>query len=110
MPKYKIYAGLGGGFGGSTFRGVEEFNNEDEAYVYAHELSCEEYGMYAGLHGLIDYEDIYQDMVDDGIDEEDIDEGQIELEYEEERDSWLDFEVIEVPDNYKLSEEEEELM
>ena len=31
MKKYRIYAGLGGGFGGAKFEGIYEYRNQREA-------------------------------------------------------------------------------
>lgn len=37
MKKFKIYAGLGGGFGGADYIDTLEFNNKDEALDYAYQ-------------------------------------------------------------------------
>lgn len=83
--KWKIYAGLGGGFGNAnyvrTFTGTKE-RAEKEAYYAA----IEEYENYEGLHGLRTIDDI---MEEDGI--EDYEEAQ--QIYNEERESWLDYYV-----------------
>jgi hypothetical protein len=105
MKKFKIYAGLGGGFGGADYHGIHEFVDEDDAFDHARLIACEDYESYAGMHGLRSYEDIYQDFVDEGI--EDIYESDIEYEYEQERDSWLDYFVEEVPDDYIEGEDDE---
>lgn len=106
MPQYKVYAGLGGGFGGSTFRGIFPFQDVDEAEKFAHDEAVDEYEMYAGMHGLDDYDSIYQEFVDNRIPEDEIDEGDVELALEESMDSWLDYHVELVSDDYELTEGE----
>jgi len=88
MKKFAIKYGLGGGFGGIENKGEEiiEAKNEDEANNYAYEMACQEYDSYAGLHGLRDIEQI---MEEDGIE----DENEAEQVYNEERESWLDYDV-----------------
>ena len=85
IGRWKIYSGLGGGFGGAhyirTFTGTKE-QAEKEAYYAA----IEEYDSYEGLHGLRTVDDI---MEEDGI--EDYDEAQ--QVYNDERESWLDYYV-----------------
>jgi len=89
MPKYKVFSGLGGGFGGARDNEeIYEFDNENEAIDYAYELAKEEYESYAGLHGLRDIKDI---MDEDGVDEEEAEEI-----FCEERENWLDYYVEEV--------------
>jgi len=74
---------LGGGFGGVTLDDygypldgeILEFNDENEAYSYAHELASDEYESYSGLHGLPEDDD---------------------PEYEDEKETWLDPYVKEI--------------
>lgn len=99
IGRWKIYSGLGGGFGGAhyirTFTGTKE-QAEKEAYYAA----IEEYDSYEGLHGLRTVEDI---MEEDGI--EDYDEAQ--QVYNDERESWLDY-YVKPDDGVKESKEDEE--
>ena len=39
--KYKIYAGLGGSFGGATFQYVDDFNTEEDALDTAYLLAVQ---------------------------------------------------------------------
>ena len=55
--KYKIYAGLGGGFGGATYQMTEDYASIDEALKDAYNLSVEEYQSYEGMHGIMSWED-----------------------------------------------------
>lgn len=85
MPKYKIYAGLGGGFGGARYETTEEFEKEEQAEEFAWECACQQFDSYAGLHGLQSVEDI---MEEEGCDEEDAEEM-----YNEQRENWIDYYV-----------------
>ena len=60
MPKYKIFYGLGGGFGGASEGEIEEFENEDIAEEYAFSCACEKYDNYAGSYGLRDIQQIME--------------------------------------------------
>ena len=60
--KYAIFAGLNGGFGGATFQYVDDFDNEEEALDAAYDKAVEEYESYEGCHGLMDWEDVRNDL------------------------------------------------
>ena len=53
--KYNIYAGLGGSFGGATYQGTGDFESREAAEQAAYEAAVEEYEMYEGLHGILDW-------------------------------------------------------
>lgn len=95
--KFKIFAGLGGGFGGASYEGTFDYSNEQEAYDDAYSRAIECYGSYEGMHGLRSIEDI---MDEDGVDEEEAEEI-----YSEERESWLDYWVEQVDSDSEESEE-----
>lgn len=84
MAQYKIYAGLGGGFGGAQYIGTETFETEQAAY-----------DSYEGLHGLTSYNDIYENPEDYGLDE-DATEEEIEDAFSNERESWIEYYVKKV--------------
>lgn len=86
--KFKIYAGLAGGFGGAEYLYTEDFESEEKASEYAWEMAIESYESYEGLHGLRTTEEIK-------VDEEVEFEEALEM-YEEERESWLDYYVKKV--------------
>lgn len=97
--KYKIYAGLGGGFGGATYQYTGDFRIEEDALDTAYLLAVQEYESMEGLHGLPSWEDVRDELNDSyGPDEEPSDDDIYEL-YLECRDNWLD---------YKVEREEEE--
>ena len=64
MPKFKIYAGLSGGFGGAQYHGTYEFTDAQEADRYAYELALEEYESYAGCHGLSSWYDVREELIE----------------------------------------------
>ena len=85
MPKYKIFYGLSGGFGGASEGEIEEFENEDIATEYAFSCACEKYDNYVGLYGLRDIQEI--------MEQDEVDEDEAEIIFNEERESWLDYYV-----------------
>lgn len=97
---FEIYAGLSGGFGGAKYVETIEFPSYEEAEDYALELAIEEYQGYEGLHGIRSISEI---MEDEGLDEDDA-----ELEYLEERDSWLDYYVEEIDEDEEEDDYEDE--
>lgn len=84
MPKYKIFTGLGGGFGGATEHIIEEFENLEDAEEYAWEEACEEYESYGGMHGLFNREEALEEYSD--LTEEDLD-----AMYDEDRENWIEY-------------------
>ncbi len=73
-----------------------EFDTREEAEEYAWEMACEEYEHYAGLHGLRDTDQI--------IEEDEVDEDEALEIFEEERESWIDYEVTEYDPNEEVLE------
>lgn len=99
MKKFKLYAGLGGSFGGATLQGVYEYRNAREAEQAAYQLAVEEYESYGGMHGLLDYEGCYEDLQESGmidtIDQNEIDD-MVTAHYFAYMESWLEYYVEEV--------------
>ena len=94
MAKYRIYAGLGSGFGGPSEVDVREFEDYDEAMEYAREQAVEEYQSYEGFHGVFDRDDVRQDLrLSFGEEPSDDD---VEMHYWEEVESWITYDVEEV--------------
>ena len=96
MEKYNIYAGLTGSFGGATYQGTGNFKSEDDAYQVAYECAVEEYQSYEGLHGIRDWNDCFEDFCEkEGIEPTSDNESkyldEIELYYEEEMESWIEY-------------------
>ena len=100
MPKFKLYAGLGGGFGGAHYHGTYEFKTQEEADRAAYELAWEEYESYGGHHGLDDWEGVYVDCVDSGWITDDMSPHDIEQvvndAYLETVESWITWYAKEV--------------
>lgn len=97
MKKYKLYAGLGGGFGGAEYIETVEANSEEEASTWAWEAACEIYQSYEGADGGIR-------SCGAIMEQEQVNEDDAWAIYEEERESWLDYYVKEDDGN----EEDEE--
>lgn len=95
MPKYKIFAGLGGGFGGQTEVGTFEFATEYDAEIFAEEQARDEYRQYAGSQGLRSIEEI--------MEEDEVEESEAEEIMMSEMDSWIDFEVEEIKSTYAVT-------
>lgn len=56
MSDYNIYAGLGGSFGGATYKGTIKDSSIIEASDIAYEIAVEEYESYGELYGLKDWD------------------------------------------------------
>ena len=101
--KFKVYAGLGGGFGGASFEGIYEFTSVEEAERAAYNMAFDEYESYGGLHGLLDWEGVREDLQESGFLDDTISENEIEdmiaSKYIEHAESWLDYYVEEVNDS-----------
>lgn len=92
MPWFKIYAGLGGGFGGANYMGTYEYDNEEEAYEDAYRLAEEEYQSYEGCHGLMDWYECKEDLAESfGYEPSDED---VNDHYREEIESWISYNVL----------------
>lgn len=83
MKKYKIYAGLGGGFGGAEYIETVKFNSLIEAEDYALDVAVEIYESYVGNYGLRTIDEIIEE------DEVDFDEA-VDI-YNEEMHNWIEY-------------------
>ena len=61
MAKFNIYAGV---FAGENYCGIYECDSKEEAMGYAHELAVEAYESYAGLHGILSYEECREEAIE----------------------------------------------
>lgn len=103
MAWFRIYAGLGGGFGGANDQGIYQCEDAEEATNLAYEMAKEEYESYEGLHGLLDWEDCRRDLEESWPDMEWTDDD-VADRYQEELESWLDFWVEEVSEELRQAE------
>jgi hypothetical protein len=87
MATFLIRYALGGGFGGCESEEWEEIEAKDldAAEREAYERACELYESYAGMHGLRDEEQI--------MEEDEVSAEEAQEIYNDERESWLDFEA-----------------
>lgn len=93
MPKFKLYAGLSGGFGGANYQGTYEYDDEEEATLAAYDMAWEEYESYEGLHGLCSFEEIRQDIADSWYegDLDKVSEEEAESHYREYVEGWIEY-------------------
>lgn len=104
MSKYKIFAGLGGGFGGAKEIEIDEFETLDLAENCAYQRAIEKFESYGGMHGLptwkeaLDEATRWVERYDDDSDEdyEQALNDYAEEVYNENRESWLDWRAEEV--------------
>ena len=112
MHKFKIYAGLSGGFGGAHFCEVYECGSRAEAETYAREVAIEEYESYGGYHGLYTWDSMRQEIADDEYDGdiEQVDPEDVDMRMMEEVEGWLTYKIVPVHDLFPLdwSEEDDE--
>lgn len=104
MPKYRIYAGLGGSFGGGYYQyTTDDDYTKQQASEEAYEQAIEVYESYAGLHGLMDYSEALEQAEQEifEYDYETREEWQKDLEdyaldvYNQEVENWIDYWVEE---------------
>lgn len=102
MPLFKIYAGIGGGFGGAFYQYTEEFETEEQAMTAAYDMACDIYDSQEGC-GCDGYEQFIEEATDQ-LDENDYENaseyGCALEEYASEasaeaRESWIDYYVEE---------------
>lgn len=99
MERFHLYAGLGGGFGGAHYCETIEAEDIDEAYEWAYGLAVEEYQSYEGLHGVMNWGDCYEDVIESGfINEESMTKDEIhdyvDERYQEEIEGWIEYYAI----------------
>ena len=104
MPKFKIYAGLSGGFGGANFCGVYDCVDKEEAESIAREEAISEYESYGGNHGLYTWDSMRQEIADDEYDGdiEQVDPKDVNIHLMEEIEGWLTYKIIPVQDDFPL--------
>ena len=87
MPWFKIYAGMGGSFGGAQYHGTYEYADIDEALDEAYHVAEAEYQSYEGHHGIMSWQDCYEDLRDSFGEEPD--EADVDMHYREEIEGWI---------------------
>ena len=107
--KFKVYAGLSGGFGGATYHGTYEYNSRKEVEDDARQLAIEEYESYGGYHGLYTWDSMREEIANEYYDG-DIDavpEDEVDVAYCEEVEGWLSYHVKEVTSEFSESDEDD---
>ena len=113
MAKYRIYAGLSGGFGGMVYQGIREFKSQQEAEWYAYDIAWEEYESYGGNYGLLDWDGIYEDLLEsEWIDSQSQSEEEIDRivddHYREQVEGWIEYKAVLVNDSCPSDWDEDE--
>ena len=109
MPKFKIYAGLSGGFGGAHYHCTDEFTDYADAERYAYELAMEEYESYGGYHGLYTWDSMRQEIADELYDGdiEQVDPEDVDMRMIEEVEGWITYHVKEVTPEFSEDDEDD---
>ena len=109
MLKFKVYAGLSGGFGGATYHGTYEYHSRKEAEDDARQLAIEEYESYGGYHGLYTWDSMRQEIADELYDGdiEQVDPEDVDIAYCEEIEGWLSYHVKEVTPEFSEDDEDD---
>lgn len=99
MRKYEIYAGMGGRFGGAQYHGIYEFSSAQEAERYAYDLAFDEYQSYEGSHGILSWDEVYEDClvsewIEPGAQSEAEIEGIVDDAYLELVESWIEWRAV----------------
>lgn len=100
MKRFWVFGGMRDPFGGYHFLGEVEGISPDSSDVQrdARDLCVEIYESYAGLHGILTWDDVREDLMesesafedDAEISDEDVDDA-----YNEEIDNWCSYWVVE---------------
>ena len=100
---YRIYAGMGGGFGGANYVGWLDTDDKEEAESYAREIAIEEYQSYEGYHGILSEYECAQELYGEGgpgdvpewVWDSHTAQEEIHDMYIEEIENWIDYYVEE---------------
>lgn len=96
IKKYRIYAGMGGGFNSTCYKGTYECTF-DEANDIAYEEARDDYYRYEGSNGLFDREEELENNPD--LTEEELQEMQ-----NDDIESWIDYYVEEELEGHDYEE------
>ena len=106
MPRFKIYAGLSGGFDGANYRFTDEYETEEEACLDAYNEAVKEYESYEGCHGLLDWAECKEALLEGKEEREEITDEDVDDYYREEIEGWIEYYAIMISDD-DIEEEEE---
>ena len=97
MAWFKIFAGMGGSFGGPQYHGTYEYADIEEAIKDAYLKAEEEYQSYEGCHGIMSPADVEEDLRNSGFIDDDMTDDEvadmIDYHYREEIESWISYYV-----------------
>ena len=115
MKEYNLYAGMNGSFGGPDYVGTLKAAEAFDAEEIARRIAIEIYQQYEGMHGILSYEECYEDCLEQY--REDIDNKSIDKEdifaialdrYWEEVEGWIGYYAVNAEED-DLKEEKEYL-
>lgn len=94
FQEFWVFGGMGAGFGGPHFLGTVEGKSLDDPEVQedAWTLAVDEYETYAGLHGVLSWDEVKADLeesFDGSVDDEEVNDA-----YNEEVSSWVSYWVV----------------
>lgn len=92
---FKIYAGLGGSFGGADYIGTYTFADYSEAEDFAYHEALDAYKMYEGSNGLLSYADCLDELKDELPDDGTLEDAAEEV-YLNYVSDWIEFHAIEI--------------
>lgn len=102
MPKYRIFAGLGGGFGGATEFGIYDCATLEEAERIGYEEACEQFNSQEGC-GMDGWDEFMDEAIqyvsqedyegDDSSYESALEQYAQQIENDA-RESWIDYRAV----------------
>lgn len=95
---YNIYAGMSGGFGGASYVRTLKDVTENEANEWAYQTAIEIFEGYIGLHGIMSYEEAFEEA-----------DGDDNVAYEliqEEAERWIECWVVPIEEDDDYDEDD----
>lgn len=93
MERYAVYAGMSGGFDGAELITIDNFDTREDAEEFAYQEALEIYHSFEGNHGILNWSECREDLLD-SFPDMDIDDEDVDFYYQEEVESWIDYYVL----------------
>lgn len=96
FKEFWAFGGMGAGFGGPHFLGTLEGTAADDPEVQsdAWDLAVDEYESYAGLHGILSWDEVREDLEESADEGEEVTDEDVQDAYNEHISSWVSYWVI----------------
>lgn len=96
FAEFWVFGGMGGGFGGPHFLGSVEGKSADDKEVQedAWQLVVDEYESYAGLHGILSWDEVKTDLEESADPGDEITDDDVDDAYNEAISGWVSYWVI----------------